>query len=72
MSEATYSIVFNGEILPGHDLEAVQSAMAKTFKLPPGQIVNFYIFGDPESDSPADSNIAWLLAVKDKDKGGSG
>jgi hypothetical protein len=38
------------------------------FKLPPGQIVNFYIFGDPESDSPADSNIAWLLAVKDKEK----
>jgi len=38
------------------------------FKLPPGQMVNFYIFGDPESKSPADSNIAWLLAVKDKDK----
>jgi hypothetical protein len=44
------------------------------FKLPPGQMVNFYVFGDPESDSPAKSNIAWLLAVKDKDtdKGGSG
>jgi hypothetical protein len=46
------------------------------FKLPPGQMVNFYIFGDPESDSPAKSNIAWLLAVKDKDedkdKGGNG
>jgi hypothetical protein len=41
------------------------------FKLPPGQIVNFYIFGDPESDSPANANIAWLLAVKDKDGGGS-
>jgi len=39
------------------------------FKLPPGQMVNFYIFGDPESDSPASSNIAWLLAVKDKDEG---
>ncbi len=42
------------------------------FKLPPGQMVNFYIFGDPNSETPADSNIAWLLAVKDKDKGGGG
>ncbi len=38
------------------------------FKLPPGQMVNFYIFGDPESEKPEGSNIAWLLAVKGKDK----
>lgn len=42
------------------------------FKLPPGEMVNFYVFGDPESDRPAHSNIAWLLAVKGKDGGGNG
>lgn len=42
MADESYSIVFSGQVMPGHAEATVRDAMAKQFKLPPEQVERLF------------------------------